>query len=129
MVCKNESPSTKKALEQTMNSALLHDTKSTLKNQLYFYALLMNNLKRKFRKQFNLQWDPKGIKYFSINLTMEAKDLYTGNYKTLKEIKDKNKCKDMCLIGRLEIIKMSILPKVTYRFSGISIKIPKSFFL
>lgn len=43
-----------------MNSALLHDTKSTLKNQLYFYALVMNNLKRKFRKQFNLQWDQKG---------------------------------------------------------------------
>ena len=45
----------KNLLEQIMNSAMLHDTKSTLKKQLHFYTLAMNNLKGKLRKQFNLQ--------------------------------------------------------------------------
>ena len=51
----------------------------------------------------------------------------TENYKTLlKEIlKDLNKWKDIsCLwIERLNIVKMTILPKVIFRFKAIHIKI------
>ena len=63
-----------------------------------------------------------------MSLTKEVKDLYTENYKTLmKEIKiDMNKWKDIpCSWNRrINIVKMSILPKVFYRFNTISIKIP-----
>ena len=58
----------------------------------------------------------KRIKYLGgkINLTKEVRDLYTENYRTLlKEIKDLNKWEDIpgSRVGRLKIVKMSILPK------------------
>jgi len=57
----------------------------------------------------------KIIKYLGIKLPKETKDLYIENYKTLmKEIKDDtNRWKNIqCLwIGKINVVKMSILPK------------------
>lgn len=52
--------------------------------------------------------------------------MYTENYKTLlKEIKGLNKWKVILCsqIGKVNTVKMALLPKVTYRFNAISIKI------
>ena len=61
----------------------------------------------------------KIIKYLGINLPKETKELYTEKYKTpMKEIKDdKNRWRDSpcSWIGRINIVKMTILPNALYK--------------
>jgi len=63
-----------------------------------------------------------------INLTKEVKDLYFENYKTLIKKTEDNlkKWKDILWswIGRINIVKMAILPKAIYKFNADTYQIP-----
>ena len=60
------------------------------------------------------------------------KDLYNENYKTFLKVigEDTNKWKNSpcSWLGRINIVKMAILPKTIYKFDVILIKLSMTFF-
>ena len=47
----------------------------------------------------------------------------------MKKIKELNKLRDILCIGRLNIVSISVLPNLVYRFNTIPIKLSASYFM
>ena len=90
---------------------------------LAFVYTINEKSEREIKESIPYTIATKIIKYLEIILPKETKVLYTENYKTLmKEIKnDINRWRDISgsWIGRINIVKMTILPTAIYRFNMI----------
>ena len=101
---------------------------NTQKSLAFLYT---NNEKseREIKESITFTIATERIKYLGINLPKETKELYTENYKTLMK-DDINRWRDIpcSLVGRINIVKMTILPNTIYRFNVIPVKLLMAFF-
>ena len=134
MILYTENPkySIRKLLELINEFSKIAGYKINAQKSLAFLYTNNEKSEREIKESVPYATATKRIKYPGINVLTEKEELYTENYKTLmKEIKDDiNRWRDISYswVGRINIVKRTILPNAIYRFNVIPIKLPMAFF-
>ena len=128
----NPKDSIRKLLELISEFSKVAGYKINTQKSLAFLYTNNEKSEREIKESFPFTIAAKRIKYLGINLLKETKELYTENYKVLmKKIKyDINRWMDIpcSWVGRINTVKMTVLPNAIYRFNAILIKLSMAFF-
>ena len=127
----NPKDATRKLLELINEYGTVAGYKINTEKSVSFLYTNNKRLEREIQERILFTIASKMVKYLGINLPKETKDLYLVNNKMLmKEIEnDINRWKYVpcSSIRRINIAKMTLLPKAIYRFIAIHIKLPMAF--